>query len=312
MRVAIFTEIFMGKMCRSLLESNILIQFLHVRMSTGPERSEALRDKETGQRERGEDVVLWLAVENEVLRRASRNDRETITALRAQLHAARRALRTLHAQGGALEKPGSAGHEQQQHHQCIIAQLSNLDRLALDWARRCETFNGEARELCQLRVEHAQVLEASQALRAAHEATIHSLQGELASSRDRGTHADGQVAALLATRDTLTVQVAQISSRAHVMERECAELESGMHALERNVRFVEDGLTSLDAAVHLRLQSLLRDIADSRAAQAKDVDTRKQRDVQVRAPWGKLTRRVQPAALAGIIALFAAYGQIHN
>ena len=115
MRVAIFTEIFMGKMCRSLLESNILIQFLHVRMSTGPERSEALRDKETGQRERGEDVVLWLAVENEVLRRASRNDRETITALRAQLHAARRALRTLHSQGGALEKPGSAGHEQQQH-----------------------------------------------------------------------------------------------------------------------------------------------------------------------------------------------------
>ena len=239
----------------------------------------------------GEDVVLWLAVENEVLRRASRNDRETITALRAQLYAARRALRTLHAQGGALEKPGSAGHEQQQHHQCIIAQLSNLDRLALDWARRCETLNGEARELCQLRVEHAQVLEASQALRAAHETTIHSLQGELASSRDRGTQADGQVKALRATRDSLTAQVAQLSSRAHVMERECVELESGMHALERHVRFVEDGLASLDAAVHSRLHSLLRHIADNRAEQAKDVDTRKQRDVQVRAPWGTLTHR---------------------
>ena len=232
-----------------------------------------------------EDAVLWLAVENEVLRRASRNDRETIAALRAQLHAARRALRTLHAQGGAPAPPGCAGHEQQQHHQCIIAQLSNLDRLALDWARRCEALDGEARELCQLRVEHAQVLEASQALRAAHEAAIRSLQGELASSRDRANHADGQVAALSASRDALTAQVSQLSSRAHALERVCAGLEGGAHALESSVRRIEDGVASLEAAVQSRLQSLQRDVADSRAAQAKHADSRKQRDVQVRAPW---------------------------
>lgn len=225
-----------------------------------------------------EDTVLWLAVENEFMRRVSRNDRETIAKLRAQLHASKRALQTLHTQGMGGSEHGSA----EEQHRCMIAQLCNLDRLALDWARRCEALESEARELCQLRVEHAQVLEASQALRAAHEAKIHSLQVELESAHAR---CNSTAASQLATRDELAQQVAALSRRANVSQSKLAavELETNCSivALENQLHSTANVLASLECMVPPRLLKLTREATDGRAAQAKESEARKQRDVQV-------------------------------
>jgi len=225
-----------------------------------------------------QDIVLWLAVENEFLRRALRNDRETVAKLRAQLHTSRRALQSLHTQGMA-----DAGHSAvEEQHRCIIAQLCNLDRLALDWARRCEALDGEARELCQLRVEHAQVLEASQALRAVHEATIHSLRSELASAHVRCKHANSEAATMLAT---LAEQAAALSGRADASQCELASIERKTDhcivELEDQVCSMAAVLASLECVVPPRLLKLTKDANDGRTAQGKESEARKQRDVQV-------------------------------
>jgi len=224
-----------------------------------------------------QDIVLWLAVENEFLRRALRNDRETVAKLRAQLHTSRRALQSLHTQG-----MGDAGHSAaEEQHRCIIAQLCNLDRLALDWARRCEALDGEARELCQLRVEHAQVLEASQALRAVHETTIHSLRSELASAHVHCRHANSKAATMLATLSA----AAALSGRADASQCELASIERKTDhcivELEDQVCSMAAVLVSLECVVPPRLLKLTKDANDGRTAQGKESEARKQRDVQV-------------------------------
>ena len=240
------------------------------------------------------DSVLWLAVENELLRRTSRNDRETITNLRAQLHTAKRALRTLHVQGAgsAMEHDKT---EQQEHHHCLITQLCNLDRLALDWARRCEALEDEARELCQLRVEHAQVLEASQAMRAAHEATIHELQDELKRVHAQRRHAEVEAAELGTTKENLESQIAELSLSLSVSQRGDETLQKGMDAIEEQLQRMECGFASLSNILPLRLQKLVHDVAANRAAQVKEVEARKQRDVQVILVRLRYTFRISPS-----------------
>jgi hypothetical protein len=65
----------------------------------------------------GEDALLWLAAENEFLRRTVRNDRETIAHLRSQLRTAKRALRTLHAQG--------VGADRSEQHRCLLFRMNS-------------------------------------------------------------------------------------------------------------------------------------------------------------------------------------------
>ena len=228
------------------------------------------------------DLVLWLAAENECLRRALRNDRETIASLRGQLRCAHNALRTLHTQGA-----GSRGQDTvEEHHRYLIAQLSNLDRLALDWARRSEELAAESRELCQLRVEHAQVLEASQALRKAHEATINSLQSKLDSLEAQYTEAESTTISLRATCKELSAQMAALSKRPNVSQRDLAviELETDGHivAIEAHIQDTERLLSSLECAVPPRLHQLLHQVAEGRTAISKESDARKQRDSQVK------------------------------
>jgi hypothetical protein len=124
-----------------------------------------------------DDVVLCLTTENEFMRRTFKNDRSTIVKLRTHLHTVKHALQTLHTKGVG----GSENDTSEEQHPCLVSQLNNLDRVTLDWSRCCETLHGETRELYQQHVKHAKELEASKALRAAHEATIFSLK---TSSRD--------------------------------------------------------------------------------------------------------------------------------
>jgi hypothetical protein len=218
-----------------------------------------------------DDVVLWLATENEFMRRAFKNDRATIAKLRAQLHTAKRALRTLHTQGVG----GSENGTSEEQHRCLVSQLSNLDRLALDWARRCEALDGEARELCQLRIEHANVLEASQALRAAHEATICSLKSELERALLHSNLAECKAASLLSARNELELKVA-----AQVAAVEL-EIEGNVTNLERQLHSMQLVISSLEGAVPPRMQRLQQDVAGLRADFCAQAEARRQRDVQV-------------------------------
>jgi hypothetical protein len=254
-----------------------------------------------------DDVVLWLAAEAEFLRRGRCNDRQTITQLRAQLHTAKRALRTLHAQGAR----GGGSESSEEQHRCLIAQLSNLDRLALDWARRCEALDGEARELCQLRVEHAQVLKVSQALRTAHEDTIRSLESGLDRAQEHCKHVEGKAASLHSAREELAgtglvqcdqwsanslisadtilkrapAQVAALSCRANVSKCELSTLEldtdGSIGAIEGQVHSMQSALSSLEGAVPMQLLRLQYEVANLRAEHGKEAEARRQRDVQV-------------------------------
>lgn len=227
------------------------------------------------------EAFLWLAAENEFLRRALRNDRETIAHLRAQLHTAKRALRTLHVQGACAER-GPVGDQ----HRCLLAQLSNLDRLALDWSRRCEAIDDQVRELCQLRVDHAQVLEASQALRSVHEASIQSLEADLESTKIRCEQADNTVATLLELKDTLASQVQFLSGRAEISKEEAGAAENKMQlslaVLERQVQNLEKMLISCGGDISLRYHQLHSDVHTAKAKHDKEAEARKQRDVQVK------------------------------
>ena len=225
------------------------------------------------------DVVLWLAAENEFMRRAFKNDRATIAKLRAQLHTAKRALRTLHTQGVGCSENGTS----EEQHRCLVSQLSNLDRLALDWARRCEALDGEARELCQLRVEHAQVLEASQALRAAHEATICSLKSELERALLHSNLAECKAASLLSARNELELKVA-----AQVAALEL-EIEGNVTNLERQLHSMQLVISSLEGAVPPRMQRLQQDVAGLRADFGAQAEARRQRDVQVHVKCMRIT-----------------------
>jgi hypothetical protein len=226
--------------------------------------------------------LLWLAAENEFLRRTLRNDRETIAHLRAQLHTAKRALRTLHAQGACAER--SPVGEQQ--HRCLLAQLSNLDRLALDWSRRCEAIDDEVRELCKLRVDHAQVLEASQALRTVHEAAIHSLEAELETTRVRCDQAERGAASLRASKEHLALQVEALSGRADITKEEAGiaenETQMSLAVLERQVQILENMLTSSGGDVSSRHRLLLGEVQTAKAKYDREAEARKQREVQVK------------------------------
>jgi hypothetical protein len=226
-----------------------------------------------------DDVVLWLATENEFMRRSFKNDRATIAKLRAQLHTAKRALRTLHTQGVGGSESGTS----EEQHRCLVSQLSNLDRLALDWARRCEALDGEARELCQLRVEHAQVLEASQALRAAHEATICSLKSELERALLHSNLAECKAASLHSARNELELKVA-----AQVAAVEL-EIEGNVTNLERQLHSMQLVISSLEGAVPPRMQRLQQDVAGLRADFGAQAEARRQRDVQVHVKCMRIT-----------------------
>ena len=226
----------------------------------------------------GEDALLWLAAENEFLRRTVRNDRETIAHLRSQLRTAKRALRTLHAQG--------VGADRSEQHRCLLAQLSNLDRLALDWSRRCEAVDDEARELCKLRVDHAQVLEASQALRAVHEASILSLQAELESVQAQCQQAEGSAKSLITAKEQLTKQVEALSCRAEISKKDAGAAEiqtqTSVAALERQLQDLENMLSSYGFDASSQLKQLRGNVASARAMHDREAEARKQRDVQVK------------------------------
>ena len=228
--------------------------------------------------DRNDDALLWLAAENEYLRRTVRNDRETIAHLRSQLHTAKRALRTLHAQG--------VGADRSEQHRCLLAQLSNLDRLALDWARRCEAVDDEARELCKLRVDHAQVLEASQALRAVHEASIRSLQAELESVQAQCQQAEGAAESLIAAEKQLSKQVEALSCRVDLSKKDAGaseiQTQTFAAALETQLQDLENMLSSYGGVIFARLEQLRGNVATARAMQDREAEARKQRDVQVK------------------------------
>lgn len=233
----------------------------------------------------GEETVLWLAAgwscqarcvlvviavrpwpvmsgtrcaENECLRRAADNDHATISNLRGQLQAAKRALRTLHAQGlGGGTEP----------HRCLVAQLSHLDRLALDWARRSEELDGESQELCRLRVEHAHALKAQEAL-----------QAQLASAQAHSRDAQAEAQALQA-------ELERVHARCRDAENSLTGLEHGtskIMSLEAHVQAVDRVLSSLEAAVGPQLLALRMEMQGYRREQGKEAESRRQKDTQLK------------------------------
>jgi len=137
--------------------------------------------------------------------------------------------------------------------------------------------------LCQLRVEHAQVLEASQALRAAHEATICSLKSELERALLHSNLAECKAASLHSARNELELKVA-----AQVAALEL-EIAGNVTNLERQLHSMQLVISSLEGAVPPRMQRLQEDVAGLRSDFGAQAEARRQRDVQVHVKCMRIT-----------------------